>query len=460
MVLALPVCSFFVWLLSLDVFAGGFMDWVYSLSIAVSIMLVLFFGGLPVFLTFMVINIVGVLMLMGTSGFGLFANSIYQTATQTSLAAVPLFIVMGEILFRSGTIDVLIDSVDRLVGAVRGRGYYLITVLSTLFGALCGSPVAVAALLGRTVLPSMKTRGYDVRLSVGAILGGATLAAIIPPSLAVVILGSLVDVSISGLLIAGIIPGILLAALMAGYTFVRMLLNPALEPAMSKAANEQSTVKTRLIALVRILPFSVVIFFVMGLIMLGVATPSESAATGVVGAVIVAALYRKLSLRMLMESILSAAAITTMLMSILLCSKLFGQLLAFTGSTTGLMKAVSGLPLSGNAMFLLLMAVPFVLCMVIDLFAVMMVAIPIYLPLLKIYGYDPIWFWMLFMINLVLGSMTPPFGYTLFSLKGATPDVSLEDIYIGAWPMMLVFIVGIGIMIVFPQVVSFLPSLF
>ncbi len=436
------------------------MDWVGSLSGAVVIMLCLFFIGLPVFLTFLVINIIGVFMLMGTSGFGMFANSIYQSVTQTSLAAVPLFIIMGEILFRSGTIDILIDSVDKLVGSVKGRGYYLITVLSTLFGALCGSPVAVAALLGRTVMPGMTGRGYNVRLTAGAILGGATLAAIIPPSLLVVVLGSLVDVSIAGLLIAGIVPGILLAGIMAGYIFLRMRIHPELEPVAAGANLQKVTGRDQLMAVIRILPFSLVIFFVMGLIMLGVATPSESAATGVVGAVIVAAIYRKLSLKMLMESVLSTVSITAMLMAILLSSQLFGQLLAFTGATSGLMKAVSGLSLSAGAMFLLLMAVPFFLCMFIDLFAIMMVAIPIYLPLIKIYGYEPTWFWMLFVINLVLGSMTPPFGYTLFSLKGAAPAVSLEDIYVGAWPMMFVFLVGMAIMFFFPSLVSFLPGVF
>ena len=436
------------------------MDWVGSLSGAVVIMLGLFFIGLPVFLTFLVINIIGVFMLMGTSGFGLFANSIYQSVTQTSLAAVPLFIIMGEILFRSGTIDILIDSVDKLVGSVKGRGYYLITVLSTLFGALCGSPVAVAALLGRTVMPGMTGRGYNVRFTAGAILGGATLAAIIPPSLLVVVLGSLVDVSIAGLLIAGIVPGILLAGLMAGYIFLSMRIHPELEPVATGTNLQKVTGRDQLMAVIRIVPFSLVIFFVMGLIMLGVATPSESAATGVVGAVIVAAIYRKLSLKMIMESVLSTVAITAMLMAILLSSQLFGQLLAFTGATSGLMKAVSGLSLSSGAMFLLLMAVPFFLCMFIDLFAIMLVAIPIYLPLIKIYGYEPTWFWMLFVINLVLGSMTPPFGYTLFSLKGAAPAVSLEDIYVGAWPMMFVFLVGMTIMFFFPSLVSFLPGVF
>lgn len=436
------------------------MDWMLSLVSAILVMLVLFFAGLPVFLTFLLINIVGVILLMGSSGFGLLANSIYQTSTSTTFAAVPLFIVMGEILFRSGAIDILVDSVDRLVGNIRGRGYYLIIALSTIFGALCGSSVAVAALLGRTVLPSMKTRGYEVRLSSGAIIGGATLAAVIPPSMMVIILGSLVDTSITGLLIAGIVPGILLATLMAAYLYIRLKLNPKLEPETFENNQKNIIINDKLMAIVKVLPFSLVIFFVMGLIMLGVTTPSESAATGVVASIAVAAIYRKLSLRMLADSMLSTVTITSMLMAILLCSKLFGQLLAFTGSTSGLMQAISGLSLPTGGMFLILMAVPFFLCMFIDIFAVMMVAIPIYLPLINIYGFDPIWFWMLFLINLMLGSMTPPFGYTLFSLKGAAPDISLEDIYVGVYPIVIIYLIGIGLMYFFPSIITFLPSFF
>ncbi len=435
------------------------MDWIYHFSFAVLLMLALFFTGLPVFVTFLVINIAGTLYLIGTSGFGLFANSLYQTATQTSLAAVPLFILMGEILFRSGAIDELINSVDRLVGKIRGRDYCLIIVLSTIFGALCGSPVAVAALLGRTIVPNMSARGYNTKLVAGAVLGGATLAAIIPPSLGVIVLGSLVDVSIAGLLMAGILPGMLMAGLMILYVWFRLFFNPDLDP-VNKTEKEASPDMGKAMALVRILPFSLVIFFVMGLIMLGIATPSESAATGVMGALFTAGIYRKLSLRMVADSLMSSVVITAVLMVILLSSKLFGQLLAFSGASSGLMEMVASLSLPPFWIFLVLMLVPFFLCMFIDLFAIMMVAIPIYLPLLKLYGFDPVWFWMLFLINIVLGSMTPPFGYTLFSLKGAAPGVSLGEIYTGAWPMVLVFILGMAILFFFPSVVIFLPSLF
>ena len=435
------------------------MDWSLSLGIALTIMLCLFFMGVPVFVTFLVINIVGVLLLMGTSGFGLFANSIYQSVTSHSLSAVPLFLLMGEILFRSGTIDTMIDAGDKLIGRLKGRNYVLISGLSIVFGALCGAAVAVAALLGRTIFTTMTRRGYNIRLSAGAILGGATLAAIIPPSAVVVILGSQVDVSIAVLLIAGIGPGVFLAGLILFYTLVRIFLNPKLEPEEAGQDVQAVDWKEKGLAFVRILPFTVVIFFVMGLMLLGVATPSESAATGVLGALAAAAFYRKLSWEMINQSLESTVKITAIIIVILFSSKLFSQLLSYIGATTGLVKTVAGLDVSAGMIFLALMVVPFFLCMFIDGFAVMMVTIPIYQPIIKAYGFDPVWFWMLFLINLALGSMTPPFGYTLFALKGAAPDISIQDIYMGAWPIVFVFILGLVILYFLPGIVTFIPGL-
>ncbi|MEW6266358.1 MAG: TRAP transporter large permease subunit [Thermodesulfobacteriota bacterium] len=435
------------------------MDWSLSLCLSIALMLLLFFAGVPVFVTFLIINIGGVLWLLGGSGFGLFANSIYQTITTGALAAVPLFVLMGEILFRSGTIEILIASVDKLVGRFRGRDYVLVSSLSVLFGALCGSTTAVAALLGRTIMPAMKEQGYEIKLTSGVMLGGATLAAIIPPSALVVILGSLVDVSIASLLIAGLIPGVLLALLILGYTYIRVLYNPKLEPAFSPRAGNNSNLAQKFLALAMILPFGLVIFFVMGLIMLGIATPSESAATGVVGAIIAAAVYRRLSLRLLLDSFLSTVCISAMILIIMVSSQLFGQLLAFIGATSGLMQAITRLDFSSGWMFLILMIVPFILCMFIDLFAVMFVAVPVYLPLVKHFHFEPVWFWMLLVINLALGAMTPPFGYTLFALKGAA-DVELNDIYLGAWPVVFIFLLGMIIMYYLPPIITFLPRLF
>ena len=435
------------------------MDWGTTLTLSIIILLLLFATGMPVFVAFLVVNALGVFMLMGTAGFGMFANSLYNTITQESLMAIPLFILMGEILFRSNAVEILIDSIDKMVGNVRGRHYVLVTVLATVFGALSGSAVAVAAMLGRSVMPIMEQRGYDRRLSISAILGGASLAPIIPPSLLVVMIGSMVDTSIAKLLIAGILPGLVLAAMMVVYTYLRIIKNPKLEPPRDAIKKERISNKELFVAFARTLPFLVVIFSVMGLILLGVATPNESAATGVVGALIAAAIFKRLSFKMFYQSILGTCSVSTMILIIIATSMLFGQLLSFTGATTGLVTVATEMQLSGLATFFVLMLIPFTLCMFIDLFAVMLVAIPIYDPLLSVYNFDPIWFWTLFLLNMTLGSLSPPFGYTIFALKGAVPELSMDDVYAGAWPMVGVFILGMVIFYIFPSIVTFLPSL-
>ncbi|MHB1399118.1 MAG: TRAP transporter large permease [Trichloromonadaceae bacterium] len=435
------------------------MEWGVILSLAIAVLLLLFATGMPVFIAFLVVNIGGVLILFGATGFGMFTNSLYNTVTQESLMAIPLFILMGEVLFRSNAVEILIDSIDKMVGNVRGRHYVLVTALSTVFGALSGSAVAVAAMLGRSVMPIMEQRGYDRRLSISAILGGASLAPIIPPSLLVVMIGSMVDTSIAKLLIAGILPGIMLACMMVIYTYFRILRNPKLEPPREEIAKPRVSAKEFLVAFSRTLPFLVVIFSVMGLILMGVATPNESAATGVVGALIAAAIFRKLSFKMFYQAILGTASVSTMILVIIACSMFFGQLLSFTGASTGLVLLASELGLPTLGTFFVLMLIPFILCMFIDLFAVMLIAIPIYDPLLAVYNFDPIWFWTLFLINMTLGSLTPPFGYTIFALKGAAPELAMDDVYAGAWPMVGLFILGMAIMYVFPAIATFLPSL-
>lgn len=428
------------------------MSWIVFLLLAIALLLALLFLGIRVFVGFLVLNIIGVLVLIGPRGFGLFTNSIYETATSPTLMTIALFVLMGEILFLSGTVGVLFDSVDRLVGGLRGRLYAVVILLSSVFGALSGSAVAVAAMLGRSVLPLMRARGYDSRLSAGTILAGASLAPIIPPSLVAILVGSLADVSIAGLLLAGLLPGLLFAALTLAYVYLRIGRTAVRE----NPPNRQGSV---IMALMRMLPFLIVIFSVMGLIILGVTTPSESAATGVVGAIIVAALFKNLNWKMLGKAVASAVTTSAIILVIVASAKLFSQLLSFAGATRGMVSLVGTMDLSPNMTFLVMMLIPFFLCMFIDWLAFMLLAIPIYQPIVDSMGYDPIWFWTLFMINLTIGSMTPPFGYTLFALKGASAELTTGDVFAAAWPVVGLFLMGMGILWAAPWIVTFVPGL-
>ncbi len=435
------------------------MEWYIILLLGIAILFALFLSGAPIFLAFLFAILVGVYFIIGPAGFPMFANSILDTVSITSLASIPLFILMGELLFRSGTMDVLFDSIDKLVGRVRGRQYVLVVVLSAVFGALSGVAMAVAAMLGRAIMPGMQARGYDRDIAAGLIVGGASLAPIIPPSLLAIIVGSIADVSISKLLVAGVIPGLLMGGIFLVYVFARIAFNPGLAPKSVAAERGDVTASEQIVALVRTLPFVIVIFAVMGLIMMGIATPSESAATGVAGALLTAAIYRNLSFKMIWSSLMAAATVSAMILAIMAMSKMFTQLLAFTGATSELVQLVANLDVGPTVMLLIMLAVPFLLCMFIDTIAVILLTIPIYQPVVTGMDFDPVWFWLLFLVNITLGAITPPFGYTLFAFKAVVPDMTISDVYRATLPFVLLFLTGIGLIITFPGIATWLPNL-
>jgi len=435
------------------------MEWYTTLLIGIAILFALFLSGAPIFLAFLFAILTGIYFVIGPAGFPMFANSVLDTVSITSLASIPLFILMGELLFRSGTMDVLFDSIDKLVGRVRGRQYVLVIVLSAVFGALSGVAMAVAAMLGRAIMPGMIARRYDRDVAAGLIISGASLAPIIPPSLLAIIVGSIADVSIAKLLISGVLPGLLLGGIFLVYVFVRIAMNPNLAPSNVVSERSDTSTSEMVMAIVRILPFVIVIISVMGFIMMGIATPSESAATGVVGALITAGIYRNLTLKMIWDSVMASITVSAMILAIMAMSKMFTQLLAFTGATSELVELVANLGFGPLVMVLIMLAVPFLLCMFIDTIAVILLTIPIYQPVVNALEFDPVWFWLLFLINITLGAITPPFGYTLFAFKAVVPDMSISNIYKAIWPFVLLFLTGIGLIIVFPGIATWLPNL-
>ena len=431
------------------------MDWVIILLSFFCALLFLMLTGINVFIAFLTVNLTATALLIGERGFGLFVNSVTDSISNGSYATIPLFILMGEILFRSGSVDVLFDSVDRLVGKIRGRLYAVVIVIATIFGALSGAAVAVSAMLGRSAMPTMEARGYSPRLSATVILAGASLAPIIPPSLLAIIIGSLADVSIAGLLIAGIIPGIIISIMTGSYVAASIMRNPSLAPADTEDEEDRGSA---IGALLRMIPFMFIIFMVMGMIMLGIATPGESAATGVVGSILVAVLYKRASVEMLISALTSATRLSVMIMVIVASSTLFSQLVAFTGASRAMVAWATELGLSPMVMFFILMALPLVLCMFIDQIAFLLMAVPLYEPLVSALGYDPIWFWTIFLINLTVGGVTPPFGYTLFALSAAAPNLSVAQVFRASYPVLVIFLLAMLLLTFVPGIVTWLPS--
>ena len=436
------------------------MTWWIALSGGLVLLFALLLGGVPIFVAFLVLNVAGILAYFGTAGFGMFANSMLSTGTLNALAAVPLFILMGDILFRSGAIEVLLDSMDRLVGRIRGRQFVLCIVLSAILGALSGAAMAVAGLLGRSLYPTMITRGYDRHLSAGAILAGASLDPIIPPSVLAILIATIAQISTGKLLIAGIVPGLLLTVMFLVYIAVRLRANPSLAPSDSGDEIARRKQQSVAMAILKMLPSLLIFFVVMGFVMFGIATPTEAAATGVLGSLVLAAGYRRLSWAMVKESLFSAASVSALLLLVMCCAVMFSQLLTLTGAATRFAELVVSLQLSGWLMLSLMLLLPFLLeLMCLDMIAIMLILIPIYHPLLKIYGFDEIWFYTLLLIVATLGGITPPFGYTLFALKSAVPSVSMSDTYTASWPFVWIIIAAIVIMAAYPPIVTFLPAL-
>ncbi|MBB42374.1 MAG: C4-dicarboxylate ABC transporter permease [Rhodospirillaceae bacterium] len=435
------------------------MGWEVILITAILLLLAAFLTGAPLFVGFLTINLAGVVIFLGPAGFGMVANSIFDTTNNADLATIPLFILMAEILFRSGSVEILFQAVDKLVGRMKGRQYVLTISLSTVFGALSGAGMAVAAMLARTLFPTMKNRGYDSKLAIGNMLAGASLAPIIPPSVLAIIIGTLSNTSIAGLLIGGIIPGLMLASLFLGYTMLRVKLNPNLAPDDNDPSLSMVSFSEKLKAIWSCFPFALIIFSVMGFIMFGIATPSEAAATGVLASMITALYYRRLSWSMLIESLGTAAFITSMILLIMASSRMFSQLLAFTGATSELTNLIVSLGWHPMIMLFVMMAIPFILCMFIDQIALMLVVIPIYQPLLATLGFDPIWFWLIMLLNVTVGGISPPFGYVIFAFQGAADNLKISEVFRASWPFVGLFLVGMALLAAFPQLVTFLPSL-
>jgi tripartite ATP-independent transporter DctM subunit len=436
------------------------MTWWVALSGGLILLFALLLTGVPIFVGFLILNVAGILAYFGPAGFGMFANSIFTTGTLNALAAVPLFILMGDILFRSGAIEVLLDSMDRLVGRIRGRQFVLCIALSAVLGALSGAAMAVAGLLGRSLYPTMLNRGYDKHLSAGTILAGASLDPIIPPSVLAILIATIAQISTGKLLIAGIVPGLLLAGMFLLYVAVRLKFNPKLAPDLSADEIDRKARGSIFMALVKMLPSLLIFFVVMGFVMFGVATPTEAAATGVFGALVLAFAYGRLSFTIIKESLVSAVTVSSLLLLVMCVAVIFSQLLTLTGAATRFAEFVVSLRLSGWIMLALMLLLPFLLELIcLDMIAIMLILIPIYHPLLKVYAFDEIWFYTLLLVVATLGGITPPFGYTLFALKTAVPGISMNDIFKASWPFVWLIMGGLVVMASFPSLVTYLPQL-
>lgn len=432
------------------------MDWPAAIALLFAVLLAGLVSGLPVAFVFMAINIAGLFLLLGSAGLELLAGSAFGAVANFSLIPIPLFILMGELLMRSGVAGTTIDAADQWIGRVPGRLSLVAVGGSVMWGALSGSSMATTAVFGSTMMPEMERRGYKPPMSVAPILAAGGLDVLIPPSALGVLLGALAKISIAGILIGAIVPGLILALVYVFYFWGRAVLQPQLAPPY---AAPPAPLRARLRTLVHLVPLAGLVAVVTGLMFFGVATPSEAAALGAVASLLLVLAYRKLTWTALRASLLATVATTAMVFLILVGSSAYSQLMAISGAAAGFVGFVTGLKLSPVAMVIGMQIVIFILGCFIDTISIMMITLPIFMPVVTAMKIDPIWFAVLFLINLELAGITPPFGVQLFVMKGVRPQLGMGEIYRAALPIVILQLCVIALVIAFPALTSWLPGL-
>ncbi|MEW6265325.1 MAG: TRAP transporter large permease [Thermodesulfobacteriota bacterium] len=434
------------------------MEWWTSLIFLISLLMVLFLSGLPVAFSFFLMNIIGAVVFMG----GPFALkqlilSIYDSLAVFVFAPVPLFILMGELMFHSKMANKAMDVLEMWLGKIPGRLGLVAIIGGTIFASLTGSQMANTAMLGSTLTPAMQARGYSRDMSMGPVLGAGGIAIMIPPSSLAVILGSLAYIPISRILIGGILPGLMMAFFYTGYVVLRCVLNPGIAPIYDL---ERVTWRRKLAALAKyVLPLGLVVFLVIGLILLGVATPSESAALGVFGTMFLGYLYGGLKKRQIIDSIAGTCKVTVAVFMIIAGATFFSQLLSFTGAGRGLVNYVVEMQLSPMLVLAGMMIVLLFLGCFMEQVCMMMITIPLFMPIVQRLGFDPLWFGIMMLITLEIAATSPPFGLNLFVMKGVAPEgTSMTEIYLAALPYIGCDLIVLTIVALFPQLALFLPN--
>lgn len=435
------------------------MEWYTALLILFGGMVLLILTNLPIAFAFLVVNMVAAYFFLGgMPGLVGVVTGTFTSITTFTLLPVPFFILMGELIFHSGLGLNAVNVLDKWLGKVRGRLSILAIVMGVIIGALSGSTIATCALLGTILLPDMLKRGYSKNMSLGPLMGVGTVDALIPPNALTVVLASLANIDVGQLLIAGIVPGIIMSVLYLAYVIIRCRLKPEEAPLYDVPP---IALKEKIADTVKyLLPLSLIIFMVIGFIFLGIATPTEAAATGTLGSFILALVYRRLTLETIKKSVYGTVKVTVMIFMIIIVSSTYGEILAFTGAASGMTAFITQLTVSPMVILVGMLIVILIMGCFMETVAIMMITIPIYMPVVNSLGYNTVWFGVLMLIALETGLITPPFGVTLFVMKGvAPPEVTMTDIWRAVTPYVVIDILCIALVLIMPFLATVVPGL-
>lgn len=434
-------------------------SWQFAACLMLGGSTVLLFIGMPVALTFISINIIGAWLYMGGEpGMVQLVRSSVSSVMAFSLTPIPLFVLMGEILFHTGLAFKVIEGVERLIMRVPGRLAVVAVVAGTVFSAISGSTIATTAMLGSLMLPVMLARGYHPTIATGPIMAIGAVDMLIPPSALTVLLGSLSGISISKLLIGGVVPGLLLSICFVAWIIIRVRISPHLAPTETNLIEHKGWDRWQPF-FAYVLPTLSIFGVVVGALAAGWATPTECAALGAFATMVLAACYRVLKWDAVLKSLKGTASISGMILFIILGATTFAQILSFSGASTGLVQFITGQGLSTSWIVVGMMLILIFLGIFVDQVSMMMITLPIFMPIVTSLGIDPIWFGVMFLICMQLGLLLPPHGLLLMTMRGvAPPSVTMTHIFLAVGPYVVMSLILLTAVFLIPGIATWLPG--
>jgi tripartite ATP-independent transporter DctM subunit len=427
-------------------------------AIMIGAMLFAIFIGFPISFTLIFLGIVFGYWGFGKLVFYLMTLQFNMIMTESTLAAVPLFIFMGILMESAGLMERLFSAIQLMLSKTRGALFYAVMFVSTIFAAATGIVGASVTILGIMAGKTMIKSGYDTRLSAGLICAGGTLGILIPPSIMLVVMGPVLEIPVTDLFAAAILPGIMLAFLYAFYTTIRCYFDPKLGPILPKNMQPKNMGKVWVEFFLGLVPPAGLVFFALGSILFGLATPTEGAGIGAVGSLLLALAYKKLTIKKLKESLIKTLEITALIMFLVAASNFFGAVFSKLGTPSLLTEFLLNLDVNRYVILAILMAVIFLLGWPLEWVPIVLIVLPIFVPLIKELEFNLIWFAILVAVNLQTAWLSPPVALSAYFLKGVVPEWELKDIYLGMMQFMVIQVLGLILIIIFPQIALWLPT--
>ena len=420
-------------------------------------LLVLLMAGLPLAFVTGGLACVFLFVLNDSQMLNMVPSRIFPLMTDYQLSAIPLFIFMAAMLERAGLIGEMFEVIYKLLGGLRGGLASATIFASTLLAAMVGIIGAAVVTMGIIALPAMLRRKYDTKIAMGAIMAGGTLGILIPPSILAIIYAVVAEQSVGELFIGSVFPGLMLSSMYIGYVSLRCWINPSLGPAIP--IDERLSAREKLKLAGSMMAPIILIVTVLGVIFTGVATPVEAAGIGTFGSFVVAALHRRLDWITVQEACITTLKATAMVLWIMFGATVFVGLYVFQGGQEFVTDALEATGLGRWGILILMQIILVILGMFLDWVGILLLCVPIFVPIIKTLGFDPLWFGVLYLVNMQMSFLSPPFGYALFYLRGvAPPEIPMVDIFKAALPFLGIQVIALALCMVFPEIVTWLPS--